>query len=91
MRLPFVLRSRRPRIAFSHDVVMAAVSFPLSLLLRLGDQFYHYDTVFVLQGAALFAGVAAAVFLSMRLYRASGAMPRSTTWWRSSRRSRSPS
>ena len=62
------MKSFRQKIAFGHDVVMAAVSFPVSLLLRLGGQIDQYDGVFLLQGAALFAAVAAGVFLSMRLY-----------------------
>ena len=68
MRLPFVLRSRRPRIAFLHDVLMAAASYLISLYLRLGDSVLHYDSRVIGQGTVVFAAVGAAVFLSMRLY-----------------------
>ena len=65
---PGFLKSARPRIAFAHDVVMAAVSLPLALFLRLGEDFWVYDMTLLLQSTALFAAVAAASFWSMRLY-----------------------
>ncbi len=68
MKLPFVLRSARPRIAFLHDVVMAAASYLVSLYLRLGDSAFHYDSTVIVQGTLVFAAVAAIVFVSMRLY-----------------------
>ena len=64
-RLP---EGKRSKIAFAHDVVMAAVSFPLSLVLRIGDGIHFYDPVNLILWTALFAAVAAAVFWSMRLY-----------------------
>ncbi len=62
------MKNLRPKIAFAHDVVMAAISFPLSLFLRMGHDLYGYDTGFIVQGAVLFAVVAGASFWSMRLY-----------------------
>lgn len=63
------LRHNRARIAFAHDVVMAAVSFPLSLYLRMGDSITFLADRYLWQGTALFAIIAAVVFLGSRLYR----------------------
>jgi FlaA1/EpsC-like NDP-sugar epimerase len=68
VKLPIVLRSGRARIAFVHDVVMAAASYLVSLFLRLGDSIFGYDSRVIVQGALVFAAVAAIVFVSMRLY-----------------------
>ncbi len=62
------LRTRRARVAFAHDVVMAGLSLPLSLLLRLGGDAWTYGGSPPLQSTVLFTLVAAAVFWSMRLY-----------------------
>ncbi len=64
-----VIRHKRARIAFAHDVVMAALSFPLSLYLRMGDTMFYFTDRFLWQGTLLFAGIAAGVFLSSRLYK----------------------
>ena len=58
----------RQKIAFGHDIVAAFLSVPLALFLRLGWEFTHYDTGFVLLSAAVFALVAGGVFWRMRLY-----------------------
>ena len=68
MKLPIVLRPGRPRIAFFHDVVMAAASYLVSLYLRLGDSVVGYDSRVIEEGTLVFTAVAALVFLSMRLY-----------------------
>lgn len=60
---------RRAATAFAHDVAMAALSFPLALWLRLGDRLIEQAGGFLLPGTALFAGVAALVFLLLGLYR----------------------
>jgi O-antigen biosynthesis protein WbqV len=60
---------RRALTAFVHDVAMAAVSFPLALWLRLGDHLTEQAGSFILPGTALFAAVAALVFLLLGLYR----------------------
>jgi len=58
----------RPRIAFAHDVVMAAISLPLALYLRLGEDIAAYDPVILAQSVGVFTVVAAGVFWSMKLY-----------------------
>jgi FlaA1/EpsC-like NDP-sugar epimerase len=65
---PRFLQNARPRIAFAHDVIMATVSLPLSLYLRLGDDFWSYDMALLVQSTVLFAVVAGASFWFMRLY-----------------------
>ena len=62
------LTGTRPRIAFAHDVMMAAVSLPLSLFMRLGNDIEYYGMSESAQMSALFTVIAAAVFLSTRLY-----------------------
>ncbi len=58
----------RQKIAFGHDIVMAALSLPLSLYLRLGDDLGAYPPSYVLTVAVLFTTIAAGAFWSMRLY-----------------------
>ena len=65
-RLP---RWGRTAIAYAHDIFMAAASFVLSLLLRLGDALYVYSPELLIQGTALFTVVSAVVFRFMGLYR----------------------
>lgn len=48
---------------------MAAISFVLTLLLRMGDAIYTLPLDFILQGTALFTVIAAAAFWYMGLYR----------------------
>jgi len=67
MNLKF-LRDARSKIAFGHDVAMAAISLPLSLYLRLGENIAFYDPILLVQSTALFTVVAAGAFWSMRLY-----------------------
>lgn len=63
------LRHNRARIAFAHDVIMAAASFPLSLYLRMGDSIFVWADRYIWQGTAIFTCIAAVVFLFSRLYR----------------------
>jgi O-antigen biosynthesis protein WbqV len=65
----FLRRLSRPTVAYVHDVVMAALSFVLSLYLRVGSDFTAYGTDFLLIGAASFAAIAGTVYLWMDLYR----------------------
>jgi len=67
MNLEF-FKSARSKIAFGHDVAMAAISLPLSLVLRLGENIALYDPVLLAQSTILFTIVAAGAFWSMRLY-----------------------
>lgn len=65
----FFRRISHPWVAFTHDIVMAALSFLISLHLRLGDKLFEYSQDFLFEGTAIFTAVAAGIFLSMRLYR----------------------
>lgn len=65
-----LMRFSRTSVAYAHDLVMAAVSFPLSLYLRLGDDMWTYIRPELLQGGTLlFIAVSAVVFSTMGLYR----------------------
>lgn len=60
----------RAHVAFVHDIVMAALSFVLSLYLRLGGEVAGWWSGGELGLATLlFAAIAAPVFISQRLYR----------------------
>jgi O-antigen biosynthesis protein WbqV len=59
----------RAHVAFGHDIIMAAVSFFVSLYLRLGGDIVYYADEQSLIACGLFTVVAAAVFWSMRMYR----------------------
>ncbi len=65
----FLRRLSRPTVAFIHDMVMAALSFILSLYLRVGPGFGDYDLEFLVAGAAAFTAIAGIVYLWMDLYR----------------------
>jgi O-antigen biosynthesis protein WbqV len=58
-------------VAFTHDLIMAALSFVLSQWLRLGDELLAFwDGIQPLAAAAiLFAVISGAVFLWFRMYR----------------------
>jgi FlaA1/EpsC-like NDP-sugar epimerase len=62
-------RLNRARIAFAHDLVMAAISFPLSLRIRVGDLFDFYGGGFVLEASLIFMVIAAPIFLYSRMYK----------------------
>ncbi len=61
--------SGRGWIAYGHDIVMAAVSFALSLYLRLGDDIAYYAGPNVWQAGIVFTVICAVVFWSSGLYR----------------------
>ena len=71
-RLPdletFILRGRRARIAFAHDIIVAAISFVAALYLRVGSDLDYFPADFVVLATAVYAFIAAAVFWGMRLY-----------------------
>jgi FlaA1/EpsC-like NDP-sugar epimerase len=56
-------------IAYAHDIVMAALSFALSLYLRVGDSIGFYTKGVLLPGMLLMAAISMAVFWSLGLYR----------------------
>ncbi|MEQ8605008.1 MAG: nucleoside-diphosphate sugar epimerase/dehydratase [Marivibrio sp.] len=64
-----LLRVRRARVAFLHDVAMAAASFPLALYLRLGDATPYFTRDYLWEGTALFALCAALAFSTVPMYR----------------------
>src|SRR3989338_2840123 len=61
--------SGRGLIAYGHDIVMAGVSFGLSLYLRLGDDIVYYSGEHVLQAGIVFTVICAIVFWMSGLYR----------------------
>jgi len=68
--LPKALMMRpRNQIAFIHDVIMAALSFGISMALRVGDVFAPFHGNVIFTGTAIFTATAAVVFLSLRMYR----------------------
>ena len=62
-------RIDRGKIVFAHDVFMAALSFVLTLLLRMGDTIYTLPLDFVVQGTVIFTVIAVSAFWYMDLYR----------------------
>jgi len=64
-----ILPSKLAAIAFSHDVFMAAISFGLSMVLRVGFDFSPEQADVLLPGTVIFTAISALVFLSLRLYR----------------------
>ena len=67
---PRRFRLSRSIVAYGHDVVMAALSFPLALYLRVSDDIMFYPGIQrVLVDTALFALIAAVTFWTMGLYR----------------------
>ncbi len=59
----------RNMVAFTHDVIMAALSFGVSMALRLGDIVDPLHNTVLLGGTVAFSATAAIVFLSLRMYR----------------------
>jgi O-antigen biosynthesis protein WbqV len=60
----------RAGIALLHDTIMAAVSFPLALYLRLGALAFPWQTApYLWQGTAIFTAIAVAVFVASGFYR----------------------
>ncbi|MBL4747734.1 MAG: polysaccharide biosynthesis protein [Magnetovibrio sp.] len=63
-----LLPNPRAAIAFIHDVIMVALSFGVSMGLRLGFNIDPFHGQALLPGALIFTAIAILVFLSMRLY-----------------------
>ena len=59
----------RPKTAFIHDVIAAALAFFLSLLLRLGEDITSYPEAELYLATGIFTIVAAVVFRAFRMYR----------------------
>jgi O-antigen biosynthesis protein WbqV len=65
-----MLRSfQRSHIAFVHDIIMAAISFPLALYLRVGEGVVYYAPNNILFSAGIFTLIAAVSFWYFGLYR----------------------
>ncbi len=62
-------RFKRPIFVAIHDVLVAGLSFVLSLYLRLGDDLWVQASSYLVVGTLIFAAVCGAVFWGMRLYR----------------------
>ena len=63
------LISNRRQTVYAHDIFMAAISFVLTLLLRMGDEIYNLPLSFFIQGTICFTIIAACAFWYMGLYR----------------------
>jgi FlaA1/EpsC-like NDP-sugar epimerase len=64
-----MLRLRHASLAYFHDIAMAAMSFPLALWLRVGDDTLGPYRELLWQGTLLVAVIAAVVFRTLGLYR----------------------
>ncbi len=60
---------RRTAVIFLFDLVLAAISFPISLYLRLGSGLFSYDWDLVVTSTGVFTLVAAAVIFQSKLHR----------------------
>jgi len=58
----------RQKIAFGHDLIMAFLSLPISMFLRMGPDMYAHDTGIIVFAATLFATVAGSCFWILGLY-----------------------
>jgi FlaA1/EpsC-like NDP-sugar epimerase len=63
------LFSNRRQLIYAHDIFMAAISFVLTLLLRMGDGIYTLPLDFIVQGTIIFTVIAATACWYMGLYR----------------------
>ncbi len=64
-----LLNIDRRFVAYGHDLTMAAVSYLLSLYLRLGAEVLELPGSILVQGLALFVAICAVAFWTMGLYR----------------------
>lgn len=62
-------QQQRPRLAYLHDVLMAALSFPLSLYMRTGAEMVSLSAGYFWSGLVIFTFCAAVVFRYAGLYR----------------------
>jgi O-antigen biosynthesis protein WbqV len=64
-----MLRFRHAQLAYLHDLVMAALSFPLAMWLRVGGGVTDYAPSLTIFSTILVTAIAAVVFRALRLYR----------------------
>ena len=71
-RLPFLprysLRGTRAKVAFTHDLAMAALSFLVALYLRVGGNFGYFEAGFVVQATVIYTVIAGIAFWAFQLY-----------------------
>ncbi|WOF73878.1 nucleoside-diphosphate sugar epimerase/dehydratase [Parvibaculaceae bacterium PLY_AMNH_Bact1] len=60
---------QRTAVIFLFDVVLAAISFPIALYLRLGSDLFEYDWDLVVTSTSIFTLVAAIVIFQSKLHR----------------------
>ena len=59
----------RRALALAHDIIMALISIPLSLWIRLGDNILIFPPIFIIKHVIVYTLLATAVFLWLQLYR----------------------
>ena len=67
-RQSYSLRGTRAKVAFAHDLAMAALSFLIALYLRVGGDFNYFTADFIVQATIIYTVIAGTVFWVMRLY-----------------------
>ena len=64
----YSLRGTRAKVAFAHDLAMAALSFLIALYLRVGGDFNYFTGDFIVQATIMYTVIAGMVFWALRLY-----------------------
>ncbi|MEE2997716.1 MAG: nucleoside-diphosphate sugar epimerase/dehydratase [Pseudomonadota bacterium] len=64
----YSLRGTRAKVAFAHDLTMAALSFLIALYLRVGGDFNYFTLEFIVQATIGYTVIAGMVLWTMRLY-----------------------
>ena len=57
----YSLRGTRAKVAFAHDLAMAAVSFLIALYLRVGGDFNYFAADFIIQATVIYTVIAGVV------------------------------
>ena len=63
-----LIQSYKPYVVLGHDLTMALLTIPLSLLLRTGDEVLTYPTSMVLFHSSVYVLISLSVFLTLRIY-----------------------
>ena len=64
----YSLRGARAKVAFTHDLAMASISFLVALYLRVGGNFDYFEANFVVQATILYTVIAGIAFWAFQLY-----------------------
>jgi len=67
-RYPDLMRTIRQKIAFGHDLIMAFLSLPIAMFLRLGPDIFFYDINYIIFSATIFMITSGSCFLLINLY-----------------------